>query len=166
MINETLRRALEREKATLEARRRELEQQIASLEAEKEAVSYRLVHINALIREPGIAAAAEDEQGNVQMFESSGDVTDPLEIAYAILEERGGEPMYYRELAELVRQKGGELEGSDPAMTLVSRLVTDDRFIRPFRRGWYALRAHYPKTKSVGRRKKHSSKPSRRRTGK
>jgi len=164
-MNETLRRELEREKAALEARRQELEQQIASLEADKEAVSFRLVHVNALMREPAREAAAEDEQANVQRFESSGDVSDPLEIAYAILEERGAEPMYYRELAELVRQKGGDLEGSDPAMTLVSRLVTDDRFIRPFRRGWYALRAHYPKTRSVGRRKKHSSKRSRPRTG-
>jgi hypothetical protein len=165
MINEALRRALELEKATLEARRRELEQQIASLEADKEAVSFRLVHVNALIREPDIEAAGEDEQANVERFESSGDVSDPLEIAYSILEERGAEPIYYRELAELVRQKGGELEGADPAMTLVSRLVTDDRFIRPFRRGWYALRAHYPKGRSVGRRKKRNSKRYRPRTG-
>ena len=165
MMNETLRRELEREKTALEARRQELEQLIASLEADKEAVSFRLGHVNALIREPATEAAAEDEQADTQRVEASDDAADPLEIAYGILEKRGAEPIYYRELAELVRQKGGDLEGSDPAMTLVSKLVTDDRFVRPFRRGWYALRAHYPKTRSVGQRKKHRSRRSRPRTG-
>ena len=164
MMDETLRRELEREKAALEARRQELEQQIANLKADEEAVSFRLVHVNALIREPAGGVAAEYEKANVQRFESAGDLSDPLEIAYALLEERGAEPMYYRELAELVRQKGGDLEGSDPAMTLISKLVTDDRFVRPFRRGWYALRAHYPKARSVGRRKKHGAGRSRPRT--
>jgi hypothetical protein len=165
MMNEALRRELEREKAALEARRQELEQLIAGLEADKEAVSFRLGHVNALIREPAMEAAAEDEQADTQRVEESGDAADPLEIAYGILEKRGAEPVYYRELAEMVRQKGGDLEGSDPAMTLVSKLVTDDRFVRPFRRGWYALRAYYPKTRSVGRRKKRSSKRSRPRIG-
>lgn len=161
MINKALQRELEREKVELEAKRQELEQQIASFETEKEAISFRLVHVNALVREPATEVVAEDKETSTQAIESSGNTTDPLEIAYAILEKRGAEPIYYRELADLVRQKGGDLEGSDPAMTLISMLVSDDRFVRPFRRGWYALRAHYPKVKSVGQRKKYRSIRSR-----
>lgn len=157
-MDDTLSRALEHERAALEARRSELEQEIARLEAEKEGVSFRLGHIIALLRGTGAEEVQEDRQISAQVIEEIEELTDPIEIAREVLEEHGTEPIHYRKLADLVKERGGQLEGTDPAMTLVSRLVADERFVRPFRRGWYALRVHYPKVKSVGSRKKRKIK--------
>ncbi len=153
-----LRRALEKERAILEAKYSDIDRQLAALHAESEAVSARLSHIVALLKEPG----TEDQNaaGSPQAYaagEAHGE-SDPVEIAYGILDERGQDPIHYKELADLVRRKGGVLEGSNPALVLVSRLVTDDRFVRPFRRGYYALRKYYPKAKNVGRRRRGSRK--------
>jgi hypothetical protein len=78
---------------------------------------------------------------------------DPVEIAYAVLMEHAPEPIHYRELWKAVKGRGGRLEGQEPAQVLVSRLVRDERFVRPLRRGYYALRAHYPNAKNIGSRK-------------
>ena len=163
MMNETLRSELEREKTALEGKRQELEREIARLENEKEAVSFRLGHVTALLRGPEMEEVGEKKEPDLQEMEAAEESTDPVEIAYRYLEEHGTEPVHYRKLADVVKERGGELEGTDPAITLVSRLVADDRFVRPFRRGWYALRVYYPKVRSVGSRKKRKSKPVNRR---
>lgn len=157
-MNNILSSALERERAALEARRSEIEQDIACLEAEREAVLFKLGHVIALLRGTEDKGDKEDKQIPAQVTGEADRSRDPVELAYTILEEHGTEPIHYRELADLVKQRGGDLEGSDPAMTLVSRLVADDRFVRPFRRGWYALRVHYPNVRSVGLRKKKKVK--------
>ena len=143
--------ALRAEYTRLSARQRELQAQLQALEAELETVADRLEHIRALL--PDWSAAeirGEDRSSKKDDAIVNG---DPVELARTILEERGGEPMHYRELAARVQQRGGSLPGSDPALTLVSRLVRDDRFVRPLRRGWYALRIHYPKAKNIGARR-------------
>jgi len=147
-----LRTALENEKKTLEAEYENLETQITALRAESEMVSVRLGHIVALLKGQG----TEDGEAQVDSTITAQEESDPLEIAYRILDEKGQDPVHYKELADLVKGRGGTLEGSDPALTLVSRLVTDDRFVRPFRRGYYALRKYYPKSKNVGRRRRRS----------
>lgn len=153
----TLRTALEDEKKSLESKYEDLEKRIAALRAESEAVSVRLGHIIALLKEPG-SEETETQASSLFQPEVAQEACDPVEIAYCILEDKGPEPVYYRELADLVRQKGGNLEGSNPALTLISRLVLDDRFVRPFRRGHYALRKYYPKAKNVGRRRNATHK--------
>jgi hypothetical protein len=85
-----------------------------------------------------------------------------LEIAHSVLEESGADPIHYKELAKIVIERGGEIPGVDPAQTLVSRLVKDERFVRPFRRGWYALRLHHPKAKNIGARRKRRTRTRRR----
>ncbi len=160
-MDDTLGRELERERVTLETRRSELEQEIARLESEKEGVSFKLGHVIALLKGTEVEGVEADRHISAQVIKETGELTDPTEIARLILEEHGTDPIYYRKLADLVKERGGGLEGADPAMTLVSRLVADDRFVRPFRRGWYALRVHYPKVKSVGQRKKYRSMRSR-----
>jgi hypothetical protein len=162
-MEDTLKIALEREKTTLEAKRQELEQEIARLEKEKEAVSFRLGHVTALLRGPEKEEVREKRELDLLGTLVVERTTDPVEIAHQYLEEHGTEPVHYRKLADVVKEKGGELEGTDPAITLVSRLVADDRFVRPFRRGWYSLRAYYPKARSVGSRKKRKGKPVSRR---
>jgi hypothetical protein len=166
-MDAVLRKALENEKAVLEAKYVDIDKQLTALRAENEAVSARLSHIVALLKEPGAedqnAAGSSQARPANEVYEES----DPVEIAYSILDQRGQDPVHYKELADLVRQKGGILEGSNPALVLVSRLVTDDRFVRPFRRGYYALRKYYPKAKNVGcrRRRSHKRQPSRRTAG-
>lgn len=155
-MEDTLKPALEHEKTALEVKRHELEREIAQLKNEMEAVSFRLGHVTALLRGPETEQVGEPD---LQEMEAAEESTDPLEIAHRYLEERGTEPVHYRELADVVKERGGELEGTDPAMTLVSRLVGDDRFVRPFRRGCYALRVHYPKVRSVGSKKKRKARP-------
>lgn len=157
-MDATLNKALEKEKESLEARRNELEQEIARLEAEREAISFRLGHVVVLIRGSEADKVEEGKRVDLREMKAAEESTDPVEIAHRILEEHGTEPVYYRELANTIKERGGELEGADPAMTLVSKLVADERFVRPFRRGWYALRAHYPRVKSVGARKKRKTR--------
>lgn len=162
-MKEMLNKALEEEKESLETRRKELELEIAKLTAEQEAVLFRLGHVVALLRESEPSKWIEENKSASQSGQEREEYTDPVEIARQILEEHGTEPIYYRELAAMVIERGGEIGGLDPAMTLVSQLVDDERFVRPFRRGWYALRMHYPKVKSVGVRKKKRVKPVSRR---
>ena len=61
--------------------------------------------------------------------------------------------MHYRELAKEIQARGGNIPGVDKDHTLIARLVKDDRFVRPTRRGFYALQRDYPNAKSVGARK-------------
>jgi len=162
-MEDALKSALECERTALEAKRNELEQEISQLKSEMEAVSFRLGHVTALLRGPEMKEVGEERKLGSQETETAEESADPVEIAYRYLEEHGAEPVYYRELADVVKERGGELEGTDPAITLVSRLVADNRFVRPFRRGWYALRMYYPKARSVGARKKRKVKSANRR---
>ena len=65
--------------------------------------------------------------------------------------------MHYKDLAEEVKAQGGDLSGENAAQVLVARLVKDDRFVRPARRGFYGLREDYPGARSVGERKKRTA---------
>ena len=80
------------------------------------------------------------------------DITD---IAVEILGEREKEPMHYKDLTKEVQARGGNLKTTNAPNVLVARLVSDGRFVRPTRRGYYALRSDYPDVKSVGARKQH-----------
>jgi hypothetical protein len=113
----------------------------------------------ALLEEPANAESRPGECGSATSTDSGfpanavafGNVAD---MAHDILRERGREPMHYRELGELVRARGGDLTGPNPAQTLVARLAKDARFVRPQKRGYYSLREFYPRSRSVGSRKK------------
>ena len=62
--------------------------------------------------------------------------------------------MYYKELADEVMARGGDLTGENAANILVARLVNDERFVRPIQKGYYALRSDYPNAKNVGERRR------------
>ena len=85
-----------------------------------------------------------------------------VEIAFQILAERNGETMHYKEMTHEVLSRNGEIHGADPARSLIARLVNDDRFVRPARKGFYGLKRDYPTATSVGRRK--ASRTTRSRT--
>ena len=92
-----------------------------------------------------------------------------IENASAIMNEIG-KPIYYRELAMKMKDKGIAIPGTDPAANLLAHVNRDERFDRTAR-GTYALkewnlaklkkRNNSTKRKSATRRK--SKKASRRR---
>ena len=84
-----------------------------------------------------------------------------VDIAFRILSERNGETMHYKALTDEVLVHYGDIQGDNPARTLIARLVNDDRFIRPARRGFYGLKRDYPNATSVGQRKTRSAPRSR-----
>ena len=89
------------------------------------------------------------------------ETTPAVEIAFQILAERNGETMHFKELTQEVLSRNGEIHGADPARSLIARLVNDDRFVRPARKGFYGLKRDYPTATSVGRRKARRSNRSR-----
>ena len=84
-----------------------------------------------------------------------------VKVAFQILAERNGETMHYKELTQEVLSRNGKIQGADPARSLIARLVTDDRFVRPARKGFYGLKRDYPTATSVGRRKTRRANSSR-----
>ena len=62
--------------------------------------------------------------------------------------------MYYKDLAVEVKARGGDIPDANAAQNLVARLVNDERFVRPVRKGFYGLRQDYPRAQNVGQRKK------------
>ena len=81
--------------------------------------------------------------------------TAPLEVAYRVLKEQSPADMHYKRITDEVLKRGGDLRGSNPSALLNTLLTSDKskRFVRPFRRGCYALREDHPNLKrSVGER--------------
>ena len=126
----------------LAERKKELQEQLNE-------VNVRLSHVSGLL---GPDMGADNSSANsVPRMEA---VTD---IAVAILSERAKRPMHYKDLAKEVLARGGDIPGKNPANNLVAKLVNDDRFVRPERRGCYALRIDYPGVESVGSRSQHGN---------
>ena len=128
----------------------ELREQISAAEEKLKEVEERLVHVGGLL---GPNYASDDESEESPLPDSRG-IED---IAVDILNERNREPMHYRELAKEVEARGANIPGVDKDHTLIARLVKDDRFVRPTRRGFYALRKDHPDAKSVGARKQRAN---------
>lgn len=142
----TLDTMLQVERDRLDDERQALEASILAARERLQVTAIRLRHISALLETSRPAGATATETTNP----SQHMVTD---LAEEILRERKGEHMYYKDLAQEVQARGGELGGSNPANVLVARLVNDDRFVRPHRKGYYALRSDYPDAKNVGARR-------------
>ena len=138
---------LREEKTRLEDEQRKLTKQIAKAQGRSSEITDRLFHINGLL---GLSHEVEA----VVTEESLTSVGNVADIAEEILAERGGEHMYYKELASAVQARGGKLPSENGAGILVARIVSDGRFVRPYRKGYYALRKDYPDAKNVGARKK------------
>ena len=138
---------LQTEKSRLDEERQTLQGQIAVAEKRLREIQVRLLHVAGLLGTDGTAETVLPEATN-----SAGrTLTD---IAEAILGEREREPMHYKELAREIQSRGGNLSGENAANILVARLVSDDRFVRPLRKGFYARRRDYPSAKNVGARKR------------
>lgn len=141
---------LQSERSRLDKEGRTLRESIAEAEKRLREVQTRLNHVEGLLgpSEPTEVATV----GSAISAERS--LTD---MAEQILGEREREPMHYKDLAQEIQSRGGSLTGGNAANILVARLVSDDRFVRPLRKGFYALRRDYPNAKNVGARKRHRS---------
>ena len=135
--------ALLQEQNRLTERKKEFQEQL-------DEVNVRLSYVSGLL---GHNKGAEDDSSANSVPHRQA-VTD---IAVAILSERAKEPMHYTELTQVVLARGGDLPGKNPANNLVAKLVNDGRFVRPRRRGEYALRSDYPGIESVGSRRRREN---------
>lgn len=143
----TLNSFLQDEQKQLVKRRKDLQNQISEAKQQLHQVDVRLSHVRGLLGHNNVSV---DDLGE-NFLPHRQDVTD---IVVTILAERAREPVHFKELAEEVLARGGNLPGKNPANNLVAQLVRDDRFVRPTRRGYYSLSSDYPNVKSVGTRRR------------
>ena len=144
-LKEKLRELLQEEQDLLTKRDDELVGQISEAQKELHVVRKRLIHVNGLLDSN---VASETESGENSLPHRY----DILEFAVSVLSEKSGDHMHYRELAEEIQARGGQIPGLDAAKTLLARLVKDERFVRPHQRGFYALRQDHPNARDVGAR--------------
>ena len=162
-----LEEALEGERDKLEEQKRCLIEEITGAQGRLQDVERRLNLVYGLLgQNQDQPTGADDPAGRVDRQPSNrgrapaGSVTS---IAKEILSERPGDPptpMYYKDLAQEVLIRGGDLTGNNPAQMLVAQLVRDEDFVRPEHKGYYALRKDYPNAPNVGARKRRRRRPS------
>ena len=149
-----LEQVLQAEKDSLEREQAELRVQVAEADARLRVIEGRLAHVNGLL-------SPSNTTTRIPSLNGSHPTPAATDIAFEILSERSGETMYYKDLAVEVQNRGGDISGENAAQILVARLVQDERFVRPIRKGFYALREDYPKAKNVGERKRPSRNSNR-----
>ena len=145
-----LEQALLEEQEALEEEQLLLRAQASEIETRLREIEHRLELVNGLMQAP--RNRATPYQGK------NGTSPKPraVDVAFQVLTESSPEPMYYKDLAQEVKGRGGDLSGENTAQILVARLVNDERFVRPIRKGFYALRKDYPRAQNVGQRKKRA----------
>ena len=155
-LSDKLTEVVSEELKRLEARDQDLVTKIEQLERERSELRRPIGALRTLVAD---AQVADDKKsiGSRSLMETD----DPLEIAVNILREKNSEDMHYKALTEEVITRGGRLTNSEPWTHLNFLMNQDPRFIRPHRRGYYALKEDYPSIKrSVGeRRRKRATKP-------
>lgn len=145
-LEETFRREAKRQLSELETRLSETEGNIRVLDAERSKINAEVIALRSLI-------AIDDGQPVDDRASASAYAADPRDVAVAILREKNGEDMHYKLLAQEVVDRGGHLPEKSPAAALNAIMNRDRRFVRPNRRGFYALREHHPRVKeNAGRR--------------
>ena len=152
----------------LAAYRQQISDDIDDLIARRDQVDEQMNGLMAFLRAtPGEHSIRFDETPTTESDRGPGGTqmrrddqlspdNDVADIAYDVLREMGPKDVHYVELADKVRARGGRLPDHKPSATsmLNSILNADPRFLRPFRRGYYSLKDHFPNVKrSVGERR-------------
>ena len=132
--------------AVKEEKLHQIQKELSDARNRLRAVQGRLEHVNGLLEDTG--ESVKEASAGLPL-----DTHDVLDLAVGILYELGGKELHFGEIARQVMGRGGVLNGVDPANTLNARMTRDPRFVRPTRRGYYALRAHHPDAANVGARK-------------
>ncbi|MCY3934672.1 MAG: winged helix-turn-helix domain-containing protein [Chloroflexi bacterium] len=144
---------LRREQAQLQGEIAAIDRELVEMRDRRLQKEKRLELVEGLLGvEQGTPARPQRESAGQNTSASTAYI---LQMAEAVLRERKGEPMHYRELAEELLRRGVVIGGKDPAGGLVSRMSQDERFIRPTSKGFYGLREDHPTVKrSVGTRRR------------
>lgn len=132
---------------------RDLEAELRSVQRELERARNQLVHAEAFLDLEQRKATTQSSNASVSV-PTKAEICDNVE---SILRGNNKIPMHYRDLEKELRRRGIVIGGKKPENGLVSRIYSDKRFVRPTRRGFYALREDYPDAKSIGERKKEGS---------
>ena len=151
----------------LSKRKQELTTEIGVLSVERDRVDEQLHALKTFIRastptdEPSVDTSQDAVRRNGYTGPDDAGAPnlngnkDTADVAVEILREAGGKDMHYVELAKQVKARGGNLpEHQRSSTATLNRILNSDpRFIRPFRRGYYALKEHFPNVnRSIGKR--------------
>lgn len=149
--------------SNLTAYREQLSDRIDDLIARRDRVNEQINGLMAFLRatpgDHGIKldeSVQDPEPASARVFEQTTHDGDVADVAHQVLREVGAKDVHYVELADKVKARGGRLPDHKPSATsmLNGILNADPRFIRPFRRGHYALQEHFPNVnRSVGERR-------------
>lgn len=158
-MDERLKSLLLEQRAKLEQELEEANQEMRDAERRKEQAQIQLRHIKGLLIDnsdevSGDSAVASANESLPSPEKSPQQLPDICVLAEEVLLERNGVPMHYRDLAQEVQARGAAINGKDPGNTLIAKLTNDRRFVRPYQKGYYALRKDYPHAANVGSRKK------------
>ena len=153
----------------LEARANQVDEEYRArrndLQARKKPLEEALFHIEALLRISGRETSAEPTTSDGQSL--AFEVRNPsvTEAAFAILQKKH-QPLHYREITEMLQDKGIHIPGKNPAATLLSRMSRDKRFRRGNKRGVYVLKGWRATSSSRNSGRKRKSGVMRKRTRK
>lgn len=142
-------------RVTVSGRLTELRDEAEVLKGEIEERQRRLANLAQLINrlEEVLELSTIEDAPDAKPVLRHANYKEICNLVAQILAEHDKKPVHFRQLADEVRRRGIRLGGADPGRTLVAKLVWDDRFIRPERKGYYALREDYPDAPNVGERK-------------
>ena len=140
------RQLAEEQLAGLESMLEETEETIRQLDVKRSQINAEVLALRALL-------AIDSGQPIEDHVNSSPYAIDPRDVAIEVLREKDGEEVHYKLLANEVVHRGGRLPSKSPAAALNAIMNRDERFVRPNRRGYYALREHHPDVlENAGRR--------------
>lgn len=141
--------ALQCRRAELVKERVPITEQISHLEKRRGQIDEHIAHIDALLGET--TGSRQAEAPEVALPAGSNPTAD---LVVELLREVG-KPLHYRDIERELRARGKlQVDGKNPANTLLARFFNDSRLYRPAR-GTYALRNGRTE-KSVGTKRKRS----------
>ena len=146
LLDESFRESAERQLSELETQLTVAEENVKELGEKRAQIKAEVTALRQLL-------SIDDGEPIETGLHAPRYTIDPRDVAVAVLREKEGAEMHYKMLAEEVVNRGGHLPEKAPEAALNAIMNRDDRFVRPHRRGFYALREHYPKLKeNAGRR--------------
>jgi len=128
--------ALRSDRASLIAQIAEIDHRKAELDQNKHAKQEELAAVENVLafKDPDFAAARAASLAQGRRDRRTGALPD---AARGVLLELG-QPVYYQDLYEAMRERGIMVPGKNPVANLVSQMGRDDRFVR-VGRGTYGL---------------------------
>ena len=105
---------------------------------------------------PPTETQPEPATAATQSSQTDGRSDDILALAEAVLEENQPEPMHWTELVDEIQRRGGKLPAREKSRydSLLRLLIGDTqaRFVRPEKRGYYALKKYHQDAENVAPR--------------